>query len=136
MRKPIVLWILAFVVTAASAVYQRVTGPTYPVTETVVLDGRERTIRLERSHSTSSDFGIAIAVPGDQITGSVSWKRLGTPDAWTQTPLVRSGDTLTASLPRQPAAGKLQNRIELTDGLGPGPVPAGKNRCLPTIVPL
>ena len=116
MRKPIVLWILAFILTAASAVYQRMTGPTYPVTETVVLEGRETTLRLERSHSTSSDFAIVLAVPGERIDGSVTWKRLGTTEAWTHTPLLRSGDTLSASLPRQPAAGKLLYRIELRDG--------------------
>src|SRR5262245_56055160 len=116
MRKPIVRWILAFVVTAASAIYQRMTGPTYPVTEMVVLGGSETTFRLERSHSTSSDFTVALPVPGRNVAGAVHWKRLGTSDAWTETPLERagsSGDTLSASLPRQPAAGKLLYRIEL-----------------------
>lgn len=124
MRKPLVLWILAFLITAASAVYQRMTGPTYPVTETVRLSGGAVEARLLRSHSTSSDFTVAIAVADPGVGGTVSWKRLGTADAWTGVPMARSGDTLRADLQRQPAAGKLLYRIELKDGGRTVPVPS------------
>ena len=116
MRNPVVLWILAFLITAASAVYQRMTGPTYPVRETVPLSGGPIDVRLDRSHSTSSDFTVSLNVTDQGVSGSLFWKRLGTADEWTAVPLVRNGGVLAADLPRQPAAGKLLYRIELRDG--------------------
>ncbi len=48
------LWIFAFVVVAFAAVYQRMTGPTYPVRCSVRLGDSDLRFRLLRS----SDAGI------------------------------------------------------------------------------
>jgi hypothetical protein len=116
MKKSVLFWILAFLVTAVSAVYQRMTGPTYPVTEGVVVGGEALTARLERSHSISSDFTVALRAPDPGVSGTLFWKRLGTADDWIGIPLSRGGDSLSGILPRQPAAGKLLYRIELRGG--------------------
>lgn len=124
MKRSILFWTLAFLITAASAVYQRMTGPTYPLTETVALGGGPVEIRLERSHSTSSDFTVTAPVADPAVTGSLFWKRLGTADDFAEVPLARRGDSLSADIPRQPAAGKVLYRIELVDGGTTVPVPA------------
>jgi hypothetical protein len=124
MKKPIMLWAVAFVITAASAVYQRMTGPTYPVTETVSLGGGDVSVRLERTHSTSGDFIVSIPAPDPRVTGSLFWKRLGTNDAWREVPLSRVGSALGGVLPRQPAAGKLLYRFELREGVRTVAVPS------------
>jgi hypothetical protein len=123
MKKSILLWAIAFLVTAAFAVYQRMTGPTYPVRETVALSGGPVDLRLDRSHSTSTDFTVSLPVADPAVTGSVFWKRLGTADAWTEVPLARNGTSLNADLPRQPSAGKLLYRIVLNDAGRTVPVP-------------
>jgi len=123
MKQSILLWTIAFVITTAAAVYQRVTGPTYPVTETVELAGRAVEIRLERSHSTASDFTVSLPLADPAVTGSIVWKRRGTADPWTETPFSRNGALLSADLPRQPAAGKLLYRIMLHDNGREVPVP-------------
>jgi hypothetical protein len=125
MKKPIVLWIIAFLITAASAVYQRVTGPTYPLTENVTLNGAALRIRLERSHTTGDNFTVEVPSTDERVSGSVLWKRHGTDDAWKEAPLVRSGAVLRADLPDQPPAGKLDYRISLRDGNASAMVPSG-----------
>ena len=55
MRNTRTLWIIAIVVTIGSAVYQRMTGPTYPARGHVVLGGDAIDFRLERSHETTGD---------------------------------------------------------------------------------
>ena len=39
MKKSIWLWLIAFLLTIITAVYQRVTGPTYPVSGEATIDG-------------------------------------------------------------------------------------------------
>ena len=41
MKKSILLWLIAFLLTVLTAVYQRVTGPTYPVSGEVMIDGSQ-----------------------------------------------------------------------------------------------
>jgi hypothetical protein len=106
-------WTLAVVVTLASAIYQRLTGPTHPARGRVVADGTEVRFRLLRSAETDADALISLRVPPQSIEGYLIYKRFKTEDAWTHVPLLREGDRLSAVLPRQPAAGKLLYRAFL-----------------------
>ena len=108
-------WLLAVVITLGSAVYQRKTGPTYPLRGKSDLGGIEVRYRLPRSADTSGDAGIAVAAP-PQVKGWLEWKRFKTDDAWTRVPLVRDEGRLVGSLPAQPAAGKLAYKVLLTGG--------------------
>jgi hypothetical protein len=116
MRKRWVLWTIALVVTLVSAVYQRMTGPTYPVRGHVVLGGQDIAYRLERSHETSADQVVQIRVPDASVTGEMSWRRYPSSEDFQKVPLVRSADLLQATLPKQPAAGKLEYQVRLFRG--------------------
>ncbi len=107
-------WILAFVVTLASAVYQRRTGPTYPLRGKVALGNETIAFRLPRSADTGKDCEIALLVPNPAVSGEVSYRRFKTDDPWTGVPMARQGDRLAAGVPAQPAAGKLAYRVVLT----------------------
>jgi len=111
----ILFWVLAFIITAASAVYQRVTGPTYPLKGEVFI--ADQTVRYEipRSAETTGDALVSIAVPAT-VTGKALWKRYKTDDALAEAPMVRDAEGLSAHLPVQPPAGKLQYHLVLSDG--------------------
>jgi hypothetical protein len=115
MTKPLALWTIAFIVTAASAVYQRMTGPTYPVTERFSLNGKDLTARLARSHGGETNFPLVLETGDPGVHGVVEWKRYKTDDGWTAVPLVNTNGTLRAELPHQPPAGKLDYRISVQD---------------------
>ena len=110
------LWTLAVILTLSSAVYQRMTGPTYPVRVNTELAGQNVKARLLTTHSVSSDLEVEVTVSGEEVNGTVLWRRLGTGDEWTVVPMEREGDQLTASLPRQPSAGKLEYSVMLQSG--------------------
>ncbi len=55
-------WALAVVITLASLVWQRMSGPTYPVRGRVELAGRTIAMKLERSNSTASEQVVRIGV--------------------------------------------------------------------------
>jgi hypothetical protein len=110
------LWAAAVVITLASAVYQRMSGPTYPVRGAVTLGGEQVSLRLTRTHPGAGDQPVVLTVPNTAITGEVRWRRFPTGDAWQTLPLVRNGDALTAALPHQPVAGKLEYQVRLQLG--------------------
>jgi len=107
------LWIIAILITISSAVYQRLTGPTYPIRGKVLLNGEQISFKLLRSEITTRDALIKIGVPDTLIHGFVKYKRYNSNDPWSELPLKRAGDFLTQQLPRQPAAGKLIYQVYL-----------------------
>ena len=116
MRK-VFVWVLAFIITAASVVYQRRTGPTYDLRGSVEAAGLKLAFELPRSAETTADCEVGLAAALPELTGRLVYRRSKTADAWTETPLERRGDRLVGLLPRQPPAGKLDYRVILNDGL-------------------
>lgn len=116
MRRTLTLWILALVVTLGSAVYQRLTGPTYPVRGRVYLGGEEIALRLTRTHEGATDQPVTVAARDKEVTGAVVWRRYPTTDPANRLDMRRNGDALEAALPNQPAAGKLEYQVHLSRG--------------------
>ena len=114
--KKVLLWVLAFVITAGSAVYQRMTGPTYAVNGNTQLGGSVISFTLETTHETIGDYEIKIEAPDSEVRGYVQFKRFKTDDLWTNIQMEREGSSLTASLPQQPSAGKLAYKVILSYG--------------------
>lgn len=114
MKKSIILWIAAFILTIFTAVYQRITGPTYPITGQIKVDNELIEYKLDRSHGGEGDHSIEIKANDNAISGKLLWKRYKTDDEWTQVEMVREDDKLIASLLHQPPAGKLLYKITLT----------------------
>lgn len=113
MRNSRLLWTLALLATLASAVYQRMTGPTYPARGHVVLGGKAIDYRLERSHETGSDQLLRVEVPDTDITGSMTWRRFPSSEPYRVVPLIRTHGWLEGMLPRQPPGGKIEYQLRL-----------------------
>lgn len=111
--KNFLYWVLAFLITVAAAVYQRMTGPTYPVKGSIDFQGGRIDYNLERSHETLRDYRIRIKSPNPELRGAVEFQRFKSGDEWSRTPMLRDGNHLTALLPHQPPAGKLAYRVIL-----------------------
>jgi hypothetical protein len=116
MRKGL-LWTLAVLLTLASAVYQRMTGPTYPLKGAAVVDGTAIRYELPRSAETTADAEVAVPAPAP-LQGWIEWKRFPTDDPWSRIELSRDGEELVGRLPRQPAAGKIAYRVSIGAGSG------------------
>jgi hypothetical protein len=112
--KKAAFWILAFLITASTAVYQRMTGPTYPVSGKTTIANTQIQYELLRTHVTGLDCPVQIEVKNPEISGTVLYKRYKTADPWTSIPMDRQEDSLVAALPSQPPAGKLQYKVTLS----------------------
>jgi hypothetical protein len=107
------IWIIAVVVTIATVIYQRKTGPTYPVPVSVEISGQAIESSLPRSHGGEGDREIRVEVPDQAIAGMILYKRFPTSDPYDTTMMVRQGSELIVYLPHQPPAGKLQYMVIL-----------------------
>jgi len=107
------LWFLSFLITLSFALFQRMTGPTYPVKGAIKAGGAKISYRLPRSCTVSdADCIIKIKSPVP-LKGYVSWKRYKTDDAPSRIDLTYAGTLLSGLLPDQPPAGKLEYRVFL-----------------------
>ena len=106
-------WILAILITLTAVVYQRMTGPTYPVKGHSHLGDIQYTYQLKRSYSNDSDCPISLKIADTSVAGILKYRRFKTDDPWIQKSMDRTGDQITAFLPHQPAAGKLQYQVIL-----------------------
>jgi hypothetical protein len=116
MNRSVWLWIIALLITLASARWQRTTGPTYELSGTASLGGSAVHYVLDRAHAGPGDHRIELgALPAD-VTGVTEWKRYRSNDPWSTVQMRREGDALVAELPHQPPAGKLWYRVRLARG--------------------
>jgi hypothetical protein len=113
--KKILPWLLAFIITAASAVYQRVTGPTHPLRGKAALSTGEISFRLLRSAEITADCEIGVEVANPEVSGRLLYKRFNTGDPWNETTMLRRDGRLVGTLPKQPMAGKLAYKVVLAD---------------------
>jgi hypothetical protein len=113
MRK-VFIWVLAFIITAGSAFYQRRTGPTYHLRGQITIAEAKIPFSLPRSAEPTTDCEVAVSVSNPDVAGRLAYKRYKTEDVWSETPMARQGDRLVGYLPKQPRAGKLAYRVILS----------------------
>lgn len=119
-------WIIAFLITVGAVYYQRTTGPTYPVEASAPVGGRLIHAELLRTHAGPGDQPVVAEGVGPETTGRLIWRRYPTSEVYRSIEMVRDGDRLTARLPHQPPAGKLEYRLEVTDGPESASLPADR----------
>jgi hypothetical protein len=112
--KKAALWILAFLITLSTAVYQRRTGPTYPINGKTTIANTQIKYELLTTHETGIDCPVQIEVQNPEISGVVLYKRHKSSDPWSSNPMERQENTLVGDLPSQPPAGKLQYKVVLS----------------------
>ena len=112
-RHKIWLWVIAFAITAASAVYQRRTGPTYPLRGEMSVGGTEVTYSLLRTYTVGDSAPVTVQVPDTAVVGVLQFRRFKSNDDWTSRSLQRKGEALVAHLPEQPPAGKVMYFVTL-----------------------
>ena len=115
--KKVMFWIMAVVISLAAMVYQRLTGPTYPKDYKFTHSSIEYKFERPRSHGGDTDCPVELELP-EPFEGRIVLRRFPTDNPWDTITLVREDGMLTASLPHQPPAGKLEYHLELhADGL-------------------
>jgi hypothetical protein len=111
----VALWIVAFVVTVLLAVFQRMTGPSYPIRGTAALPtGESLSYSLPRSNEGRETLRIVIPAPPNATRAILEWRRYPTDAPFrTQAMIVNADGEFETRIPPQPAAGKVEYRVLL-----------------------
>ncbi|MCI0470280.1 MAG: hypothetical protein L0Y73_01320, partial [Candidatus Aminicenantes bacterium] len=105
-KKTLLFWLLAFVLTLIIFVYQRMTGPTQPVTAREMFNGKEVSYRLLRSQTIDRNLPVRMKAIDKTVTGFIDHRRYRTGDPWQEVEMTRQGDFLIGEIPAEtsPAA--------------------------------
>ena len=114
--KTTLIWVFAFIFTAVLAVYQRMTGPTYPVKIKKEIGHVLINTKLIRTYDGTDDAKVMLKIPDTSIRGEIQYRRFRSYDNWTMAPMARKGDTLIGSLPHQEIAGKVMYKVTVLKG--------------------
>lgn len=122
------LWVGAILMMASAAIYQRRTGPTYPLRGDIVVGTEAYRYALVRSQETTEEARVALPMPGADASATITYRRYPTNDEFTTVALVEEmgedGAELAAYLPLQPAAGKIEYRVDVQTADGTVRIPS------------
>jgi len=109
MSRTKLLWVVAIFITIVAVLYQRATGPTYPIKGKLTLNNEDFKYKLLRTHETTGGAEISLPNTGDSgFDAQLNYKRYQTKDEMTVIPFVLDKDKFKAQLPVQPSAGKME----------------------------
>lgn len=112
--KSIIWWVVSVLLMIVFVVYQRMTGPTYPVSGSITVTNQAIRYKLLRTHETTADAPVKIIVKDRSLEGQLLYRLTPSYDTtYTEVGMKRSGDTLYAYIPQQAAAGKIAYMILL-----------------------
>lgn len=112
--KKILFWVLAVIISLGAMVYQKMTGPTYPKKYKISYKNEEFRFELPRSNNgRPGAYPVEIELP-EIFSAQLVWRLFPTENPWDTIEMERQGDLLTAGLPHQPPAGKIEYHLELT----------------------
>jgi hypothetical protein len=134
--KNFLYWFLAFAITLGAAYYQRTTGPTYPKKVEVSVNGQINELKLVRSLGLDERPEVKLKITDTTAKAQLFFRRYPTKDEYQSIPFsykvypvnswlmnkvfgITEDKGFFATVPQQPAAGKIQYYIEITDSKGP-----------------
>jgi len=115
-KKSGLVWFLAGLLTIGLAVYQRMTGPTYPAKGEISFLGEKVSFKLPRSAENLTDCPVVINLPpglAGQVQGYLQFRRPKEDKPWNILSMKADGQQLTGFLPKQPPAGKFEYFVHL-----------------------
>jgi hypothetical protein len=133
--KTFLYWFFAFVITISAAIYQRTTGPTYPQKLKVVVNGKDSELKLVRSLGLDEEPVVKLKISDTTVQAKIFYRRFMSKEEFQSADFqfkskpvksfvmnkifhITNDDGFFATVPQQPAAGKIEYFFEITDQSG------------------
>jgi hypothetical protein len=117
---------LAIVITLSAAVYQRLTGPTYPLRGKFIIDKMEIKYKFNRSHGGDSNQPVTLAFPDSTYQAVLNFTYFRANQSWESLPMEWKNGNFIAELPNQPPAGKLEYFVTISNQSQKYAIPADR----------
>ena len=118
-KKTALIWFIAVIVTLASAVYQRMTGPTHALMARETFKGKEISYRLLRAQVINEKLPVRMKAADKSVTAFINFKNYKDPnDDWKQKQeeieMKRKGDYLIGEIPgKEEMAAKIEYTVRV-----------------------
>jgi hypothetical protein len=106
--KLILIWVAALTITLSAAIYQRMSGPTYPLRVKTELNGDVFKFKLTRSASLGEGCTVEIPINENIANAKIMYRKYPGNFNYDTLSMVKDTVNWTVQLPVQPAAGKLE----------------------------
>jgi len=133
--KKTIFWGLALIITISAAIYQRQTGPTYPKRITVSVNDTVFDLKMVRSLGLDERSEVKLKITDTTVTAKIFYKRFRSDEEYQSADFsykvypvdsylmnnlfkITEEKGFFVQIPQQPAAGKLQYYVEITDSIG------------------
>jgi hypothetical protein len=109
------LWLLALAMTLLLAVYQRLSGPTYPIKGKQTISGIEIRYKFYRSWTSQRFLPVRLAVTASGLHARLFYRRFpfSAGEDWTVQVMENRNGVFAGDVPGQPAAGKVAYKVEV-----------------------
>jgi hypothetical protein len=133
--KKFILWFLAFLITISAAIYQRMTGPTYPKKLDITVNDSICHLKLIRSLGLNEKPEVKLNINDTTVKARLFFKRFKTDEDYQVSSFsykiypvhsfimnkvfkMYEDKGFFATVPQEPPAGKIQYYFEITDSHG------------------
>ncbi len=113
--KKVLVGVLAFILTMATAYYQRVTGPTYPDNIKFDYNGKTVALSLPRTHETTGDCPVHIPLTNPNWKVTMFYKLYPVGETYTSVDFTTDSNSFVTTLPVQPEAGKVMYYVQISE---------------------
>jgi len=128
MKKNIILWLGAVIITFLAGYMHNVTGPDYPVSGTIGIQGKQVTFKFDKIYRGNDSYNVFIRTDLKDIKAFLLWKDVPTnshirrsqknqfDSIWQKKLMIDSGFLIIGKLPHYNPEQKLAYRVELNYG--------------------
>src|ERR1035437_5937340 len=128
MKKNIILWLGAIIITFLTGYMHNVTGPDYPVSGTIGIEGKMVTFKFDKIYRGNDNYKVFLRSDVKDIKAFLLWKDVsanassGLPandkisSAWQREMMADSGSLIKGTIPKHNPGEKVAYRVELNYG--------------------
>ena len=125
MKKNIILWLGAIIITFLAGYMHSVTGPGYPVSGSIGIEGKMVTFKFDREYRGTDSYNVLIRSDIKDIKAILLWKDITTEantgrppkskiiDNWQRESMAYSGFLIKGKIPPHNPGDKVAYRVEL-----------------------
>jgi hypothetical protein len=126
MKKNIILWVGTLIITFLAGYMHNVTGPDYPVSGTIGIEGKQVTFKFDKIFRGNDSYNVFIRSDVKDIKAVLLWRDIPATDItllplkslvkskWNREPMSDSGSLIIGKIPKHNPGTKVSYRIELT----------------------
>ncbi|MCX7697290.1 MAG: hypothetical protein N2Z72_06325 [Bacteroidales bacterium] len=116
LKKTWFLWLLAILIGLGIMFFQRLTGPTYPLSLKLSIEGQRLKIKFPRSWTSGQNAKISIS--SKKLSGQffIFYRRYKSHDVWQRDTFSYQNGQYVYNLPTLPPAGKMMYSVVYSDG--------------------